>query len=151
MGEVLERRQQTLRTALSKRGLRNTRQREILTEIFFGSDRHFSLEELLNLAREVDPGIGYATVYRTLKLLTDAGLAHELHFSEGQTRYEASDGEHHDHLICTGCRAIVEFEVPRIEELQEAVAKRHGYQLVHHRMELYGICPECQSKPHAKG
>lgn len=141
---VLTLRQDNLRKALTKRGLRNTRQREILTEIFFASDRHFSVDELLSLARERDAGIGYATVYRTLKLLTDLDLAHELHFSEGQTRYEASDGHHHDHLICTRCGAIVEFEVEEIEALQEQVARAHGYELLHHRMELYGICAKCR-------
>lgn len=139
-----ERRQAILRLALAKRGLRNTRQREVLTEIFFSSGRHFSLEELLSLARERDGGIGYATVYRTLKLLKELGLAHERHFSDGQTRYEAADGMHHDHLICNRCGEIVEFEVDRIEELQQEVASRHGYKLLDHRMELYGICPRCQ-------
>jgi len=144
--EVVSRRQATLKKALSQRGLRNTRQREILTEIFFGSDRHFSLEALLELARERDPGIGYATVYRTLKLLTEIGLAHERRFGQGSARYEASDGHHHDHLICVRCNTIVEFEEPRIETLQLAVATTHGFQLTHHRMELYGVCPSCQSE-----
>lgn len=143
--EAIARRQQTLKNALAKRGLRNTRQREVLTEIFFASDRHFSLEELLALAREKDDNIGYATVYRTLKLLTELGLAQERHFSDGQTRYEASDGLHHDHLICTECGAIVEFEEDRIEQLQEEVASRYGYALVTHRMELYGVCPNCRA------
>jgi Fur family ferric uptake transcriptional regulator len=142
--ELIERRQALLRKALTKRGLRNTRQREVLTEILFGSEQHFSLDELLTLAREKDDGIGYATVYRTLKLLTELGLAHERHFSDGQTRYEASDGLHHDHLICTTCGEIVEFEEDRIEELQEQVAARYGYRLTHHRMELYGLCARCQ-------
>jgi Fur family transcriptional regulator, ferric uptake regulator len=144
--DAVARRQATLKKALAKRGLRNTRQREVLTEIFFGSDRHFSLEELLSLARERDDNIGYATVYRTLKLLTELGLAQERHFSDGQTRYEASDGLHHDHLICTGCGAIVEFEDDRIEHLQEEVAAKYGYVLVTHRMELYGLCPSCREK-----
>jgi Fur family ferric uptake transcriptional regulator len=143
--EALERRMETVRKALSERGLRNTRQREVLTEIFFGSTGHLSLDELLALARERDEGIGYATVYRTLKLLTDLGLAHERQFSDGHTRYEPADDEHHDHLICTRCGAIVEFEEPAIEALQEAVAARHGYLLRSHRMELYGLCPRCHA------
>jgi Fur family ferric uptake transcriptional regulator len=115
----------------------------VVTEIFFASDKHFSLDEILARAREQDGGIGYATVYRTLKLLTELGLAHERHFSDGQTRYEAADGMHHDHLICTRCGAIVEFEEDKIEELQQQVAVRHGYELLDHRMELYGVCPRC--------
>jgi Fur family ferric uptake transcriptional regulator len=142
--EDIERRQDILRRALAKRGLRNTRQREVVTEIFFASDQHFSLDQILALARERDGGIGYATVYRTLKLLTELGLAHERHFSDGQTRYEAADGMHHDHLICTRCGTIVEFEQDRIEELQQEVAREYGFELLNHRMELYGICPSCQ-------
>ena len=146
---MISRRQASLKKALSQRGLRNTRQREILTEIFFGSDRHFSLDELLELARERDPGIGYATVYRTLKLLTEIGLALERQFSHGATRYEAADDQHHDHLICASCGKIVEFAEPAIEKLQEEVAARLGYRLTHHRMELYGVCPSCQREPQA--
>lgn len=144
--ETMARRQALLKRALAKRGLRNTRQRDVLTQILFSSEQHFSLDELLALAREKDDGIGYATVYRTVKLLTELGLAHERHFSDGQTRYEASDGMHHDHLICTDCGTIVEFEDDRIEQLQEEVAAKQGFLLVTHRMELYGLCPTCRLK-----
>lgn len=143
-GAALQKRQDALKRALARRGLRNTRQREVLTDIFFSSDGHFSLDELLAMAKLRDGGIGYATVYRTLKLLTELGLAVERHFSDGQTRYEAADGVHHDHLICTRCQAIVEFEEERIEQLQEEVAARYGYRLGTHKMELYGLCPKCQ-------
>lgn len=143
---MIERRQDALKKALARRGLRHTRQREVLTDIFFSSDGHFSLDELLAMAKTRDGGIGYATVYRTLKLLTELGLAQERHFSDGQTRYEAADGVHHDHLICTRCRTIVEFEEARIEALQEEVAARHGYRLGTHKMELYGLCPKCQAE-----
>ena len=142
--EVVTKRQESLQEALQQRGLRNTKQREILTDIFFSYDRHFSHDELLALAREKDSGIGYATVYRTLKLLTELGLATELNFDDGHTRFEAADGEHHDHLICIKCSRIVEFEEEKIEILQERVAKAHGFKLIHHKMELYGVCPVCQ-------
>jgi len=148
--EMLVRRQEALQTALTKRGLRNTKQREILTDLFFSHDKHFSHDDLLALARKKDPGIGYATVYRTLKLLSELGLATELHFEDGHTRFEASDGEHHDHLICVSCSRIVEFEMEEIEKLQEEVAANHGFELVHHRMELYGLCPQCSSKNKAE-
>ena len=144
--DVISRRQESLQEALQKRGLRNTKQREVLTDIFFSYEGHFSHDDLLALAREKDPGIGYATVYRTLKLLAELGLASELHFDDGHTRFEASDGEHHDHLICIQCAKIVEFEMDEIERLQEQVAKDHGFKLIHHRMELYGICPSCSKK-----
>ncbi|MBI4817159.1 MAG: transcriptional repressor [Deltaproteobacteria bacterium] len=131
-------------------GLRNTRQREVVTDIFFSSDGHLSLDELLLRARQKDEGIGYATVYRTLRMLTELGLAAERRFSDGQTRYEASDGVHHDHLICTRCGEIKEFENEEIEELQETVAARHGYRLLSHRMELYGLCGPCQQSASTK-
>ena len=146
---VVADRQAKLQEALQQRGLRNTKQREILTNIFFSYDRHFSHDELLALARQRDSGIGYATVYRTLKLLTELGLANELHFDDGHARFEAADGRHHDHLICVACSKIVEFEMEEIERLQEAVATQNRFRLIHHRMELYGICPECIEKEDA--
>jgi Fur family ferric uptake transcriptional regulator len=86
-----------------------------------------------------------ATVYRTMKLLAEAGLAHARNFGDGQTRYEAAVGKHHhDHLICTQCGTIVEFEDDRIESLQDAVARKHGFKVTSHKMELYGICKSCQ-------
>lgn len=143
--DVIARRHEALERALARRGLRHTRQREVLTEIFFNTDGHHSLDELLVMARSKNSGIGYATVYRTLKLLTELGLAHERHFADGQTRYEATDGLHHDHLICTRCKKIVEFEEERIEQLQNEVAARLGFRLSSHKMELYGLCEACQS------
>lgn len=143
--DVIARRHELLERALSRRGLRHTRQREVLTDIFFTSDGHFSLDELLAMAKKRDAGIGYATVYRTLKLLTELGLAQERQFADGQTRYEATDGVHHDHLICTRCKKIVEFEEDRIEQLQDEVAARLGFRLSSHKMELYGLCSDCQA------
>jgi Fur family ferric uptake transcriptional regulator len=97
--------------------------------------------------REVDSRIGQATVYRTMKLLTKCGLAEPRHFGDGHTRYEPiapDDEEHHDHLICTRCNRIVEFLDSRIEKLQEEVALAHGFSVTDHKMELYGLCPQCQ-------
>ncbi|MEM9194277.1 MAG: transcriptional repressor [Myxococcota bacterium] len=82
-------------------------------------------------------------MYRTLKLLRDSGLAHERHFGDGVSRYEVHhDDEHHDHLICTECGHIVEFEIEEIEHLQEKLASRKGFVLTKHRHELYGVCKE---------
>jgi len=94
--------------------------------------------------RQKHPRIGYATVYRTLKLLAECGLAEQRHFGDGQTRYEQSDSrEHHDHLICTECGAILEFEDPGIERLQLKVAKEHNFTIQRHRLEIYGQCAKC--------
>jgi Fur family ferric uptake transcriptional regulator len=95
--------------------------------------------------QKVNSKIGYATVYRTLKLLLDSGLAAERKFEDGQTRYEHADPEeHHDHLICLSCGDILEFEEERIEALQNEVAKKFGFEVVNHNLELYGYCEKCK-------
>jgi Fur family ferric uptake transcriptional regulator len=130
-----------------KKGLRSTDQRRLIVETFFHSPNHVSIEELLAQVRREDPKVGYATVYRTLKLLAECGVANERRFSDGLTRYELADeASHHDHLICLECGDIVEFEEPRIETLQEEVAERHGFALRSHKHEMYGVCPKCQAK-----
>lgn len=133
---------------MAKRGLRSTDQRRLIVETFFHAPNHVSIEELLAQVRAQDPKVGYATVYRTLKLLTECGVANERRFGgDGLTRYElADDSSHHDHLICVECGAITEFEEPKIEALQEEVATRYGFDLVSHKHEMYGICPSCQRK-----
>jgi Fur family ferric uptake transcriptional regulator len=134
-----------------KKGLRSTDQRRVIVEAFFRSPNHVSIEELLAQVRREDPKVGYATVYRTLKLLAECGVANERKFSDGLTRYEIADeASHHDHLICIECGTIVEFEEPRIEDLQEEVARRHGFELRSHKHEMYGVCPKCQKADAAK-
>ncbi len=139
-----------LNTYMVKKGLRSTDQRRLIVETFFRSENHVSIEELLAQVRSRDPKVGYATVYRTLKLLAESGVANERRFGDGLTRYELADeATHHDHLICVDCGDITEFEEPRIEELQERVAKKYGYSLRSHKHELYGVCPKCLSKRRA--
>jgi len=107
---------------------------------------HVSVEELVARVRRLDPRISVATVYRTMKLLADCGLAVPRQFGGGQTRYEAAAGRgHHDHLICTGCGEIVEFANEKIETLQALVARRHGFEVESHKLELYGRCVRCRS------
>lgn len=129
---------------MDRKGLRSTAQRRLVTELFFESAGHLSIEELLARVREQDPKVGYATVYRTLKLLKECGLAYERHFGDGVSRYEvAFEDEHHDHLICLECGSITEFESDEIERLQEDLARRHGFELKRHKHELYGTCAAC--------
>ncbi len=136
-----------LQDHMTKRGLRSTDQRKLIVETFFQAPNHISIEELLAQVRRADPKVGYATVYRTLKLLTECGVAFERKFGDGLTRYELADEEsHHDHLICVDCGTIVEFEEPQIEELQDRIAQRYGFQLKSHKHEMYGTCAECQAK-----
>lgn len=128
----------------AEQGLRSTRQRDVILDIFLSSKEHLSIEELYFKVHSVQPGIGQATVYRTLKLFVEAGLAREMTLPDGQTRYEhLSAGEHHDHLICTNCNAIIEFEDETIERLQQEIAVRYGFALTGHKMQLYGLCPVC--------
>lgn len=130
-----------------KQGLRSTRQRDIILDVFLSTHEHLSVEELYLKVRSSHPGIGQATVYRTLKLFVDAGIAREMVLADGQSRYEHQlEGEHHDHLICTECNAIVEFEDATIEQLQLEIASRYGYRLTSHKMQLYGLCPDCYGK-----
>tara|TARA_B100001750_G_scaffold109413_1_gene86449 strand:- start:873 stop:1403 length:531 start_codon:yes stop_codon:yes gene_type:complete len=129
-----------LEAYMARNGLRSTAQRRLVTDTFFRSSGHLSIEDLLATVREQDAKIGYATVYRTLKLLKDCGLAYERHFGDGVSRYEvALEDEHHDHLICLDCGKIVEFENDEIERLQDELAKRHGFKLKRHVHELYAI------------
>lgn len=131
------------RAYLAREGMKSTRQRDTIAAEFARVEGHVSVEELLARVREQDSSVGYATVYRTLKLLVDAGLASLRNFGEGFARYEPLDEDHHDHLICEVCQKIVEFHDDFIERRQEQVAIGLGYRLTHHRHELFGVCPEC--------
>jgi Fur family ferric uptake transcriptional regulator len=130
---------------MAERGLKSTRQRSLIIEIFFAMHGHLSVEEVWARVRQDDPRVSVATVYRTMKLLAESGLAHARNFGDGQTRYEPAVGrEHHDHLICTRCGTIIEFENDQIERMQDAVARKHGFKVTSHKMELYGLCKSCQ-------
>lgn len=138
----------TLQSYIIKKGFRSTSQRRLVTDVFFRSGGHLSIEDLLAKVRQQDPRVGYATVYRTLRLLAECELANVRHFGDGVTRYELADegAHHHDHLICTSCKKIIEFEDDAIELLQGRIADRHGFKLQSHKHELYGVCPECQQR-----
>lgn len=130
---------------LAGRGLKLTSQRELILRAFINHGGHISAEELYDDVKKDNPGIGQATVYRTLKLLAEAGIANDVSFDEGITRYEhIGEDEHHDHLVCTRCSRRVEFNDPAIEELQVKQARKQGFLLDSHRMILYGICRDCK-------
>jgi len=131
------------RSYLRREGLKSTRQRDLIVHEFAGASGHVSVEELLRRVRAIDPGLGYATVYRTLKLLVDAGLAGVRDFGEGFARFESLGEDHHDHLICENCGRIVEFHDEELERRQDQVAADLGYRVTHHRHELFGICGNC--------
>ncbi len=137
---------------ISGEGLKSTRQRAEIFDVFLNSTGHRSLAEIHAEVAKMDPKVGYITVYRTLKLLLRLGLATERKFADGETRYEPNpEGTHHDHLICLQCGKIVEFQEEAMESLQTKIAKRHGFRIYHHRMELYGTCGPCASKKDSNG
>jgi Fur family ferric uptake transcriptional regulator len=132
-----------LRQHLGKHQLKLTRQREQILNVFLKNE-HITAEQMYRLLSKKDPHIGLATIYRTLNLFCEAGLAQARHFGS-QTQYDnVSHKGHHDHLICTSCGKIVEFENCDIERLQEEVAARNGFTIQTHKLELYGLCASCR-------
>ena len=142
---ALERARTRLSEYLEHKGMKHTRQRDAILECFVGSSGHLTSEQLYERVRGHNPEIGSATVYRTLKLMCDAGVAQQRYFRDGVTLYEHEE-HHHDHLICVGCGEIVEFECEFIEDEQRKIADRYGYELTSHRHHLYGLCPKCQKR-----
>jgi len=128
------------RTYLSDQGLKFTRQRRVIAEVVFNSEGHLTLNQILDRARDDHPSVGYATVYRTMKLLAESGMAEEHKFADGQARYERASDDHHDHIICSRCGRIVEFEDEDIERRQERIANELGFKVLSHRHEIYADC-----------
>ena len=128
-------------------GLRKTGQRDLILEIFLSTEEHLTSEDLHSLVHKKDPTVGLTTVYRTLKLLTEAGLAREVRFGDNKTYYEHHyNHEHHDHMICTECGKVIEFFSPDIEDLQDQMASNFGFKPTHHSLRMWGVCSDCQEK-----
>jgi len=142
-----------LRTQISKNHLRFTRQRQEIFRAFTGLARHVTAEEVYREVLKKDHRVGLSTIYRTLGLFCRFGLAEARQFGDGHTRYDpVYDKHHHDHLICTECGEITEFENQHIERLQEQVARRHRFVIREHKLELYGLCVDCHGRaPGKKG
>ncbi|MCL5044274.1 MAG: transcriptional repressor [Deltaproteobacteria bacterium] len=132
---------------LRERGLKSTGQRDDIARVFFETRRHISAEELYAEVKKINPHVGYATIYRTLRLLKECELLHERHFDETQARYEVADEPHHDHFICERCGKIIEFENRDLERTQRQVARELGATLSRRRVELYGLCSDCKRSP----
>ncbi|WP_034735856.1 Fur family transcriptional regulator [Hyphomonas chukchiensis] len=123
----------------AEKGLRMTEPRRVIARILSMSDDHPDAEELHRRANTMDSSISLATVYRTVKLFEDAGIIERHDFRDGRARYEEVPDEHHDHLIDIKTGGVVEFHSEEIEALQIEIARKLGYKLVDHRLELYGI------------
>jgi len=148
--EILKR----FHTRLSEDGLKSTRQRDTIVETFFRLDKHISVDELLEHVRRESPRIGYATVYRTLKLLVEYDFAEPRQFGDGQTRFDPVFGEStsHDHLICIECRRVIEFSDEVVNaRIGQIVRELGSFELSRQRFELYARCTDtgCPRRPAA--
>jgi Fur family ferric uptake transcriptional regulator len=137
--EIMNDALKSLEALCAERGMRMTEQRRVIARILEDSDDHPDVEELYRRSSKVDAKISISTVYRTVKLFEDAGIIERHDFRDGRSRYETVPEEHHDHLIDLKTGTVVEFHSPEIEALQERIAREHGFRLVGHRLELYGI------------
>ena len=131
--------QQSIEARCESAGLRMTDQRRIIAKTLQNSSDHPDVEELYSRAVIKDPGISIATVYRTVKLFEEAGILDRVEFSDGRSRYEDAERDHHDHLIDLQTGEILEFFDNEIEKLQEKISEKFGYKLLGHKLELYGI------------
>jgi len=129
---------------LKSLGMKRSAVRDAVIEAFFGSGGHVSLNELIERVRVVVPRVGPSTVYRTMRLLVDTGFAEARDFDGQRTRYEPVHAGRHHHVICTGCGAILEFEEPAIESIQDCVARAFGFDIRSHKLEMYGRCSRCR-------
>ena len=135
------------RDFLKKKGLKYTRQRKVVLKAFLNTEKHVTTEDLYDIVRKKNPDIGHATVFRTLKLMCESGLAEGLNLDGKIMRYEHQYGhEHHDHLVCTECGKFIEAVDPRIEKLQRELAGRFSFEMTSHKMRIFGICKECKRK-----
>lgn len=126
-------------TRCEENGMRMTEQRRTIATVLEQAHDHPDVEELYRRASTLDPGISLATVYRTVKLFEDSGILEKHDFGDGRARYETADRDHHDHLIDLTSGDVIEFVDKEIEALQEKIAKKLGYRLKGHRLELYGV------------
>lgn len=124
-------------------GGKRSKSRTQVMEAFFRAGTHVTVEELAHAVRKRNRSVGYATVYRTVKLLARLEYVKELDFGDGLKRYESNLVAHHDHLVCQECGMVFEFKEPKIETLQEQVAKKHGFRATMHRLDIYGYCRKC--------
>jgi len=121
-----------------EKGLRMTEQRRVIASVLSKADDHPDAEEVYARSAKIDSKMSLATVYRTLRLFSETGIIETHDFRDGRARYEAADDDHHDHLIDLSTGDVIEFVDDEIERLQERIAKKLGYELVDHRLELYG-------------
>src|SRR2546429_2792641 len=146
--EMIREAQAILHRHLKRVGLKHTEQRDTILRTFLETREHLSIEELHRLVRKQDPAIGITTVYRTLKLLTECGLASEVAFHDGVARYEHQfNRRSHHHMVCTDCGVSVEFFSPEVTKLEEEIGRKYHFDATRHTFQIYGLCEDCRKKP----
>jgi Fur family transcriptional regulator, ferric uptake regulator len=137
---------------LSENRLKRTQQRDLILETFLSGEHHLNMDELIARVRDIDPTVGYATVYRTVNIFLDSGIAQEIRLSDSVRRIEPLyEDEHHDHLICLKCGQTTEFFNCDLETIQNEVATLHGFRPLRHSLKIYGECRECQEADERSG
>src|ERR1044071_8978477 len=143
--EPLTEEQEVFLKHIQKRGLKRTSQRDLILDVFLRTEEHLSIEDLYRLVQREDPTVAQTTVYLTLELLTEAGLAREVRFGDGRTHYEHNyKHQHHDPMICSECGKIIEFFSAELEALQDAMAAKLRFEITQHLLRMIGICHECR-------
>ena len=131
-------------TFLEQKNLRITSQRRAIVDTVFGTDQHFNAEQLLEWAREIDESVSRATVYRTLPLLTESGLVHEMDFGKDYKIYDPNYADHpnHNHIICDDCDKVVEFESPQLDTLENEISQNLGFHVKTQQLRINASCDE---------
>jgi Fur family ferric uptake transcriptional regulator len=128
-------------------GLKETAQREIILKAFLSTNEHVSVDDLNLILKKLSKNVGYATIYRTMKIIADSGLAREVSFNDGISRFEHTiDSKHHHHLICQKCKKIVEFSSEALDIEEKAIARKYGFETHSHHFKIFGICKNCQKE-----
>ena len=139
----------SIKGSLKEKGIRLTRQRELVLELIDKSGQHLDAERLFQLAKARDPKLNRVTVYRTLKLLAECGLASEVAFHDGIARYEHQyNRRSHHHMVCTGCGGSVEFFSQEVGQLEQEIGRKYHDLTTRHTFQIYGLCEDCRKKDH---
>jgi len=145
--EMIREAEQILHRHLKRVGLKHTAQRDTILRTFLETREHFSTDQLYRLVRKKDPKVGFTTVYRTLKLLAECGLASEVAFHDGIARYEHQyNRRSHHHMVCTACGSSVEFFSTEIDQLEQEIGRKYHYDTTRHTFQIYGTCKDCRKK-----
>ena len=145
--EMVREAQGILHQHLKKVGLKQTAQRDTILRTFLETRDHLSTDELFRLVRKKDAKIGFTTVYRTLKLLGECGLASAVPFPDGMARYEHQfNRRSHHHMVCTDCGASVEFFSPEVTKIEEEIGRKYRFDATRHNFQIYGVCEDCRKR-----